>query len=81
MADKIVHYNRVTIRQARKLFDAGEPIYLWPVYDRDASPIDGIYIHVKAHKGDAYNLDEYINVYKSVSRKQMRYYTESFITQ
>jgi len=74
----MVTHKRISLREARKLYEAGETIYLWPVYKNDEFPIDGIHLHVCAHKGDSYNLDEYITRYKAVSRQKMRYYLESY---
>jgi len=72
----MITHKRISLKEARKQYEAGESIYLWPVYKRGDIPIDGIGIHVHAHKGDGYDLDGYIRIYKEASRSNMQYYLE-----
>jgi hypothetical protein len=77
--DKIVHYNRVIINEARKLWEEGETIYCFPIYSRNDDVVDGIYISMFTNKEKDSSFDDYVNKYKSLSRNNMRYYTQSFL--
>lgn len=77
--NKTVHYDRVTINEARKLWEEGENIYCFPIYSNNDDVVDGIYISMFTNKEKDNSFDEYVNMYKSVSRNNMRYYIQSFI--
>lgn len=73
---KEVHYERVNINEARKLWNQGKKIYCFPIYSRTDDIIDGIYISVFTSKEKDNSFDEFVNSYKAVSRYNMRYYIE-----
>lgn len=79
MENKIVHYTRQAIKQARKLWDKGETIYCFPVYSKKDNVIDGLYISVFTNKEKDSSFNDFVRNYKSVSRINMRYYTQSFL--
>lgn len=79
MNNKTVHYERITIQQARKLWSQGETIYCFPIYSKNDDVVDGIYISMFTNKEKHSDFDTYVKNYKSVSRNNMRYYTQHFI--
>lgn len=76
---KVVHYERVNIKKARKLWSQGETIYCFPIYSKTDDVVDGIYISVCTNKDKHENFDTFVKNYKNVSRYNMRYYTQHFI--
>lgn len=76
---KEVHYERINIKEARKLWSKGEKIYCYPIYSKHDNVQDGIYISMYTDNNKDNSFDEYVKMYKSVSRNNMRYYTQSFI--
>ena len=81
MKNQVVHYNRITIKQARILWEKGETIYCFPIYSKTDDVVDGIYISMFTNKEKDSDFDVYVKNYKAVSRNNMRYYTQSFITE
>lgn len=81
MENKIVHYERVSINKARTLWLKGETIYCFPIYSKNDDVVDGIYLSVFTNKEKDQSFDGFVNNYKSVSRNNMRYYTQHFISE
>jgi hypothetical protein len=79
MDNKMVHYERVAIDKARKLWLKGETIYCFPVYSKNDNVVDGIYITVFTNREKHIDFDTFVKNYKAVSRNNMRYYTQHFI--
>lgn len=62
---------RVTIQEARKLFDLGVVIYLLPSH---TEYVEGMGISVYTYNLKDKDFDAFVNRYKSVSSNKMRYY-------
>lgn len=79
-----IHYDRVQIKEARKLWEQGEKIYCLPIYsksdfelDENGDLMDGIHLSVFTSKEKDNSFDEFVKTYKSVSRNNMRYYIQN----
>ena len=64
---------RVTIQEARKLFDMGVVIYLLPSH---TEYVPGIEINVFTSNLKDKDFDSFVKGYKAVSSNKMRYYVE-----
>lgn len=64
---------RVTLEEARKLFDLGVVIYLLP---SRTEYVPGIKISVCTHKLKDKDFEDFVKNYKAVSSNKMRYYVD-----
>ena len=68
-----MEYTRITLKEARKLWDNGEKIYLLPSIEGDPIFLIWVYVDKAEHK----EFDKFVSDYKRLTGgRAMRYYIE-----